>query len=106
MSTVLPILIIVALGGCAGLLVQKWTSNRWISAFGGAGIATALWTGGVYLLLWVSAPNELGPPLFEPILSTFLTALASATVAVWVFPKKVCDTDHGGDQTDGGHGSL
>ena len=88
MSTVLPILIIVALGGCSGLLVQKWTSNKWSSAFGGAGIATALWAGGVYMMLWITAPNELGPPLFEPVLLTFLTALASATVAVWVFHKK------------------
>ena len=88
-ATVVPIGIILVLGGCCGLLVRRWISNKWISTLCGAGIATVLWVSGVYLMFGFTAPDEdAGPLLFTPILLAFLTALASAAATLWIFAKK------------------
>jgi hypothetical protein len=82
MNTVLPIFFILALGCCSSLLMYRWLSNKWLSAFGGAGIATLFFVGGVYIMLWLMAPNELSPPLLAPILAIYFTALTSSGVAM------------------------
>ena len=84
MPVVLPILAVVALGCCCGLALRRLSVNRLMSAFGGAIIATVLWVGGLYVLFWLTAPNELGAPLFGPIVAAFITALVSAGAAVCV----------------------
>ena len=89
LKMILPIGIIVLLGGCCGLFVRRWISNNWISTLCGAGIATVLWVSGVYLMFWFTAPAEgTGLPLFTPILLTFLTALASAAATLWFTAKR------------------
>ncbi len=88
MNTVFPILIILILGGCSSLLIQRWISNMWLGIVAAAGIATLLWVGAVYVLLWLTAPGELGPPLFAPVLYAFLTALTSAAPVMWMIAKK------------------
>ena len=48
-------------------------------------LASLSWIAGVYVLLALTAPRELeGPPQFLPLLYTFLTALAGATLAGWL----------------------
>jgi hypothetical protein len=88
MSAILPILLIFILGSCASLIVHRCVLNRCICVLAGAGIATVLWIGGVYILLWLVAPNELGPPLLTPVLLTFLTASAAAAVAMCLATRK------------------
>lgn len=100
MNVVLPILIIAALGCCSGLLVKRWVSSRWKSAFGGAGIATTVWVGGIYIWFWLFAPNESIRIHLGGVSLTFLIALASAAVAVWVFTKQ--NQSNGVKGTDAG----
>ena len=79
MNTVLPISIILGLGGLAGLILHRRGRSPWITSVIAAVIATLAWVGGVYLLFWVTvAPNEIGPPLLEPVLLTFGTAFVPA----------------------------
>jgi hypothetical protein len=84
MSTVLPLTIIVALGALAGLFCHRKSSRFWAASSVAAAIATGLWVLGVYLVLWLSAPNELGPPLLGPILLTFVMALVPAALVGWL----------------------
>ena len=89
LKMVLPISIILVLGGCCGLLVRRWISKKWISALCGAGIATVLWVSGVYMMFGLTDPDEdSGPLLFTAILLTFLTALASAAATLWFIAKR------------------
>ena len=86
---ILPIGIILVLGGCCGLLVRRWITNNWISMLCGAGIATVLWVSGVCLMFGFTDPDEdSGPLLFAPILLAFLTALVSAAVTLCFFSKR------------------
>ena len=103
MNTVLPIVIILILGCCSSLLIQRRLSSKWKSALVGAGIATLVWGGGVYLLLWLTAPNELGPPLFAPVLFTFLTALASSAVVMSIVAAKERYANTNVGQANAGH---
>ena len=82
MNTIFPIFLILTLGCCSSLIMHRLRLNKWICAFAGAAIATILWGAGVHVLLLLTAPNELGPPLFVPMLLTYLTALISATITI------------------------
>ena len=57
--------------------------NKWIRAFGGAGIATVVWFGAVYLILWITTTDKLFPPLVKGILQTYLVAFMSAFIVLW-----------------------
>jgi hypothetical protein len=70
MNTVMPVLIILALGGCSTAFLQRWISNKWIVILSGAVVGALLWILGVYIMLLLTAPNELGPPVFSSILYT------------------------------------
>ncbi len=98
----MPIPTIVALGCCSGLLVKRWISGKWKSAFVGAGIATIVWVGGLYNLFWFTAGSELGPPLLGLALVAYLVALPSAAVAIWIFANRDQDPNNGVDGTDAG----
>jgi hypothetical protein len=86
MNTFLPLAIIVGLGALAGLVCHRRSARFWAASLVAAGIAAILWGLGVYLLLWLTAPNELGPPLLGPVLFTFLTALVPAALVGWLMP--------------------
>ncbi len=70
--------IVFALGvGCGVFLHNLW--RRFWAASGVAALAaTGLWGGGCYLLLALTAPHELGPPLLIPVLLTVGTAFVGA----------------------------
>ena len=80
MNTVLPTMIIIVLGSFLGLAQHRL---RWLLLFrsgAAALLATLVWVCGTYLLMWINAPDELGPPLAEPILVTFFVALVPALI--------------------------
>ncbi len=103
MNAVLPITIILVLGCCSSLLTHRRVPSPWLSALVGAGIATLVWGGGVYVLLWVTASEELGPPLPAPLLLTFLTALASSIAAMGIVAAKERRANSSTDRTEAGH---
>jgi len=84
MNTILPLAIIAALGFFSSLLTQRWAVHKWSGIFIAAAIATVLWGAGCYTLFWLTAPNELGPPLPGPIFLTYLLALAAAAIPVGI----------------------
>ena len=77
----LPILIIIALGALCGAISHRLASRLWTAVPIATGVATLLWVAGVYLLLFLTAPNELCPPLPLPFLLTFATAFVPALTA-------------------------
>lgn len=81
MQTVAPVLMIVGLGGVAGLVGHRRWPYFWRVTTVAALVATVAWVIGVYLLLVLTAPGELGPPLLEPIVMTFVTAYIGALAA-------------------------
>ena len=84
MPMIVPIGMIVILGGCGSLVLRRWIGNPWRRAVAGAAGATACWVGGCYLLFLFTGPDELGMPLVAPVIQTFLTALIPALAVVWV----------------------
>jgi hypothetical protein len=56
--------------------------NKWICVFVGAVVATIIWGIGLNVLFLLKAPNEMGPPLFVPVLLTYLTALLGASITI------------------------
>ncbi len=81
-QTVIPISIIVGLSALAGLACHPVWSRFWLASIVAALTASAFWGAGVYLLLWLNAPNELGRPLPGPILLTLLITFLSASLTV------------------------
>jgi len=77
----MPILIIVCLGALSGAVSHRLSSKLWIAVPAATALATLLWGVGVYLLLLLTAPNELGPPLLVPVLLTYCTAFVPALAA-------------------------
>jgi len=73
-----PIIILVITSVVLSLVIDHSITRGWYGVLLSAGISTFLWVGGIFLLFWWSAPNELGKPLFLPILFAFLTALIPA----------------------------
>lgn len=57
-----------------GLGFVRWTLLA-------AGVSALTWVGGVYALLALTAPSELGPLLARPIAGAVLTALLGAALA-------------------------
>jgi hypothetical protein len=55
--------------------------NFWIATGVATLAASVIWIVGVYLYLAVAAPNELGPPLLQPILLIVGNALVAALLA-------------------------
>jgi hypothetical protein len=84
MSVILPILIVVSPGAIATLICHRMGFNHLLAAPLGAFTATVLWAAGVYALLFLTAPNELGAPLLGPVLSTFITALIGSILAIGI----------------------
>jgi len=74
-------LIILVLGMVAGGVIHLFLRRFWVAV----GIATvasaAVWVGGCYLLFFLMAPSELGPPALVSILLTLVTAFAGALIA-------------------------
>jgi hypothetical protein len=83
-NTLLPVTIIIGLGGLCALIAFRVTQHILIQSVAAALLATAIWVGGTVLLLWATAPNELGPPLPGPIFLTYLTALGPAVLTAWL----------------------
>ena len=83
MNTVLPISIVFLLGGVSGLVCHRVWKNFLRATMVAALSATVVWGAGVYVLLWTTAPNELGPPLPGPVLLTFvITSVPAALIVV------------------------
>lgn len=87
MNAILPILIVSALGVAATVICYCNGFRYWRAVLLGAIAATVLWTGCAYVLLWLTAPNELGPLLVGPIGKAFATAFAAGTLAIWIRKK-------------------
>lgn len=73
-------LIIFVLGLVAGALCCRLFRRFWIALATASLLATATWLSGVYLLLAVAAPHELGRPLLIPALLTLATAMFGAAI--------------------------
>lgn len=80
----LPVFILAGTGFVAGLVCHRIWKNFWPATFAATLAATAIWTGGVYILLATAAPSELGPPLLGPMLKiaalTFVSAASAGAV--------------------------
>ncbi|MCA9440387.1 MAG: hypothetical protein KC964_06235 [Candidatus Omnitrophica bacterium] len=89
MNTIVPIATILFLGGVSALILRGLKFSPWVSSIGGALIGTFAWTVGIWLFLWVMAPNELeGGILLAQVVKIFFTALvASSAVAFFLKPK-------------------
>lgn len=83
MNTVLPIGTIIRLGAlcAAGLNRFRWPLA--LRAGAAALAATLVWVAATCLMMWATAPNELGVLLSRPVLLTYLTALAPAVLVAW-----------------------
>ena len=88
MNTVLPIMIILLLGGLSALVLHRLKWPFLLRSAAAALLATALWGCGVYLLLWLTAPSELGPPLPGALFMTFLVALAPTLLVGWLIQSR------------------
>ena len=83
MNTVFPIMIIVTLGAAAGAVFHHRSSHFWLASLRAGLAAGIVWVAGVYLLLWLTAPNELVPPLPTLLLETYMTAFLPAILVGW-----------------------
>ncbi len=92
MHTVLPIMIIIALGALAAVVLRRLRTPFLVRSAAAALLATAVWVCGTGLLMWITAPNELlGPPLPAPVFKAFLTTLAPALLVGWLIRSKQAD---------------
>jgi hypothetical protein len=80
MNTVVPILILTGLAGLAGFVCHRSVPRFWLATLLATFVAGVVWASGVYVLLWLTAPNELGPPLLRPILLILGTSFLPAAV--------------------------
>jgi hypothetical protein len=83
MNTVVPVMIVVVLGGLAGAALHRVRTHLLVVTVLATVLAAVVWVAGVYLLLWLTAPNELGPPMVRPILMTLAAAFPGALLGVW-----------------------
>jgi zinc transporter ZupT len=88
MNTLLPILIVAALAVATSVFFHRMTRHYWRATVLAAATASAAWVAGVYLLLVLTAPNELGPPLLLPILQTFGTAMVATVLVDALLPGR------------------
>jgi len=91
MNTVVPIVIIIALGAFSGFVLRRFRWPFLIRAGMAALLACAIWSGGIYVMLALTAPSELGFPLPRPILMTFLTALVPALIVCGIIRTKTLE---------------
>lgn len=77
----LPIFICAGIGFAAGMVCHRIWQPFWVATFRATLAATVIWTVGVYVLLAVTAPNELGPPVPVAILQIALLTFVSAAGA-------------------------
>lgn len=79
------VLIVLTLGLIAGAFFHGILRSFWIASTLATVTSAVLWVVGVYALLAISAPNELGGPLLlAPILLTFGTTFVGAVTAGFV----------------------
>ncbi len=78
--------IVLLLGLVAGAFFHATFRSFWIASALATATAAGLWIGGVYVLLAITAPNELrGPLLLAPILLIFGTSFVGAVlVGFWI----------------------
>ncbi len=74
------VLIVLLLGVVAGCVFHFIWRRFWVASAVATLAATLLWGGGCYLLFALTAPNEMGPPLLMPVISTVVTAFLGALV--------------------------
>ncbi len=80
MADLLGPAIVLALGGIAGVFANLLWRRFWAASVVAAFLATILWGGGCYLLFALTAPNELGPLQWGPVLLTAAIALVGALI--------------------------
>lgn len=78
MNAIIPLMIVLVLGGISGYLLHRRTPHWWRASLIAAAIATVVWLLGIYLFLWIAAPSELGPPLLGIVAQTYVLALVPA----------------------------
>ena len=72
---------VLILGIVFGLLCRRFHRSAGLTIILGSVLATFTWVGFAYLLLAVTAPNELGTPLPWQLFLTFVAAFAGACLA-------------------------
>jgi hypothetical protein len=72
--------IVVALGLIAGAVLCPPPGRPLPRIVLAAVLASLAWIAGVYVLLALTAPHELGPPLAGPLVAIVLSALAGAAL--------------------------
>lgn len=77
MNVILPIIIIIALGGLSSVVLHRLKWPLLLQSGVAALLATAVWGGGTCMFLWMTSPNEAGPSLLGPVIMTFLLTLLS-----------------------------
>ncbi len=88
MNTVLPIFILLCIGVVGYFICYKFIHTNILLIVSSAVLTTILWIVGVYLLLLITAPNELGPPLLKQILQIYITALLPAFTLSFLYKLK------------------
>jgi hypothetical protein len=73
--------IVFLLGVAAGLVCHLHSRHFWIATFTAGIVASLFWIAGCYAMFSVTAPSELGPPEFVPVVYTLVTASAGAALA-------------------------
>lgn len=88
MSTVSPIVAILALGALSGLAVSRLRWPLLARSAAAAALATAVWVAGVCLLFYATAPSELGPLMLGPITMAFFVALVPGFLVSWLMRSR------------------
>jgi len=89
MNTILPILIILALGATSAYVLAKKGFSVPVATVGGAFVGTVLWNVGIFLLFVFTAPSELeGGFLWIQEAKIFFTALVPALIVAGIFGSR------------------
>ena len=93
MHTIFPVVVLVAIGAAAGAVFHLRWPRFWLASLGAGLAASIIWVAGTFLLFWLAAPSELGPPLPEQLAKIFLTAFVTAIVVGWIVRRRKGKSD-------------